>query len=315
MTTMLFLSGVISFAITLALIPIAKKTGIKYGIYDNPEGDPLKIHRRPIPNLGGVVIFAAILVSAMISVIFVKVDLWKLLSVLSCGVIVLALGLWDDLRWKNTTIYKPIVKFAAQVSVSALVGILLFIIGLRIQFIPIPVVMGVLAAFYVFGGMNAVNMQDGIDGLAGGLVAVSAVGFMALSVYTGNTLGLVLSLSTLGAVSGFLVYNSYPASIFMGDNGSHFLGFMLVLLAISFTSKPYNIRWFIGPILIIGVPVFDAGWAVIRRLLRRKPLFEGDRGHLYDRLMRRGLSVRQTVFACCLLQAVFVGSGILLLVL
>jgi len=305
--------GITSFLITLALIPIAKKMGIKYGIYDNPEGDPLKIHRRPIPNLGGVAIFAAIFVSAMVSVIFVKADPWKLLGVLSCGVIVLLLGLWDDLRWKNTTIYKPIVKFAAQVSVSALVGVLLFIMGFRIQFIPIPVVMGVLAAFYVFGGMNAVNMQDGIDGLAGGLVAISAAGFVVLAAHTGNTLGLVLSLSTLGAVSGFLVYNSYPASIFMGDNGSHFLGFMLVLLAISFTSKPYDVRWFIGPLLIIGLPVFDAGWAVIRRLVRREPLFEGDRGHLYDRMMRRGLSVRQTVFICYLVQAIFVGSGLVLI--
>ena len=307
---MYFLLIVISFLITSALIPIAERIGIKYGVCDNPGGDPLKIHQQPIPILGGVVMFAAILISAMASVIFVKLDLWKLLGVLSCGAIVLSLGLWDDLRWKSKTIYKPIIKFTAQVSVSVIVGVLLLIMGIRIQFIPIPAVMGLLAAFYVFGAMNAINMQDGIDGLAGGLVAISAIGFTTLSIYTGNILGLVLSLSTLGAVLGFLIYNFHPASIFMGDNGSHFLGFMLALLAISSTAKPYDLRSFIGPILIIGLPVFDAAWAVIRRLVRRKPLFEGDRGHLYDRMMRRGLSVRQTVFACYLVQGVLVGSGI-----
>jgi len=311
---MLFLPVIVSFSITSAFIPIAKRIGIKYGICDNPGGDPLKIHPRPIPNLGGVVMFVAILISAMTSVIFVKFDLWKLLGILSCGAIVLSLGLWDDLRWKSKTIYKPIVKFTAQVLVSVGIGILLLIMGIRIQFIPISVVMGLLAAFYVFGGMNAINMQDGIDGLAGGLVAISAIGFTTLSIYTGNTLGLVLSLSTLGAVLGFLIYNFHPASIFMGDNGSHLLGFMLALLAISSTAKPYDLRWFIGPILIIGLPVFDAAWAVIRRLARRKPLFEGDRGHFYDRMMRRGLTVRQTVFVCYLLQAVFVSSGVAIVI-
>ena len=314
MMTVCSLLSIIPFLVTLGLIPIAKRIGIKYGICDNPGGDPLKIHPRPIPNLGGVVMFVAILISAMTSVIFVKFDLWKLLGILSCGAIVLSLGLWDDLRWKSKTIYKPIVKFTAQVLVSVGIGILLLIMGIRIQFIPISVVMGLLAAFYVFGSMNAINMQDGIDGLAGGLVAISAIGFTTLSIYTGNTLGLVLSLSTLGAVLGFLIYNFHPASIFMGDNGSHFLGFMLALLAISSTAKPYDLRWFIGPILIIGLPVFDAAWAVIRRLARRKPLFEGDRGHFYDRMMRRGLTVRQTVFVCYLLQAVFVSSGVAIVI-
>ena len=307
-----FLSGVISLLVTLGLVPIASKMGIKFGIFDNPEGDALKIHTQPIPNLGGMVIFAAILIGAMASILFVKTNLGKLLGTLSCGVVVFGLGLWDDLRWKNTTRYKPIVKFTSQVLVSVLAGTLLFVIGVRNQFIPMPAVMGALAALYVFGSVNAVNMQDGIDGLASGLVAISAAGFIALSVHTGSTLGLVMSLSTLGAVLGFLVYNFHPASIFMGDSGSHLLGFMLALLAIIFTSKPYDIRWFIGPILIIGLPIFDAAWAVMRRSIRRKPLFEGDRGHVYDRMMHRGLSVKQTVLICYFIQAIFVGSGIAL---
>jgi len=225
------------------------------------------------------------------------------------------LGLWDDLSWKNTERYRPSVKFSGQISVSVLAAVLLFLLNVKIQFIPFTAGAILFGIFYIFGGINAINMQDGIDGLAGGMVTVSALGFLSLSLQTGSTLGLILSLSIVGAVLGFLLHNFPPASVFMGDSGSHLLGFMMALLAILFTSKSYDIRWFIGPILIIGLPVFDAGWAVIRRLLRRKPLFVGDRGHLYDRMMHRGLSVKQTVLICYLVQAIFVGSGIALLML
>ena len=156
------------------------------------------------------------------------------------------------------------------------------------------------------------NMEDGVDGLAAGLVAISTGGFAGLSLLTGNTLGLMLSLSSLGAALGFLVYNFHPASVFMGDSGSHFLGFIVAALAIIFTSRPYDLRCFIGPILIIGRPVADAAWAVGRRFLQRKKLFQGDRKHFYDRMMQKGFSVRRTVLVCYLIQLGFVVGGLIL---
>jgi UDP-GlcNAc:undecaprenyl-phosphate GlcNAc-1-phosphate transferase len=119
----------------------------------------------------------------------------------------------------------------------------------------------------------------------------------------------------LGAIIGFLISNWNPASIFMGDNGSHFLGFSLALLAIIFSGHPiYNFKAFIGPILIIGWPIIDAGWAILRRISKGQSPLQGDRGHLYDRLSDKGLSTKKTVLLCSLVQVIIVGVGVMIYV-
>lgn len=306
--------SIIPFLLALIFTLIIRNLAMKYNIYDNPKNDILKIHKQPISCLGGVAILLAISVGLVITILFfAKVNSWKLFTILFCGVMVFALGLWDDLKWKNTKDYKPNSKFILQISVSILAGMILFNSGIRIQFIPIGIVGVILTVLYVFGAINAVNMEDGLDGLAGGLVCISVLGFAILSYLTYDKLALILSLSLLGAVSGFLIYNFSPASIFMGDNGSHFLGFMLAALAIGFTSKPYDVKWFIGPILIIGLPVFDEVYTVLRRSIQRRPLFKGDRGHFYDQLNHRGFSIRQTVLICYLIQSILVVGGVILM--
>ena len=160
-------------------------------------------------------------------------------------------------------------KFIFQLIISGIVSIAFVMGGLSIKIIPLGIVGVLLMIFYILGGMNAVNLQDGLDGLAAGLIAISSAGFVTLSILTVNNVGLILSLSSLGAALGFLVFNFHPASVFMGDNGSYFLGFLVAVLAIIFTSKPYDLRWFLGPILIIGLPVVDTAWTVIRRILQR----------------------------------------------
>ncbi len=302
----------IVFFLTVILVFFSKKLAKRFHIYDNPD-TIIAIHRRPVPHSGGVGMFLAVFITLMLSFFFIfkQIKLLSLVSVLIGGLLAFSLGLWDDLKWKRIRKnYRPNIKFILQVVVSGVVSIVLVVGGLSIRFIPIGFVGMLLVIFYIFGGMNAVNMQDGLDGLAAGLVAISAVGFAGLSFLTGNTLGLILSLSTLGAVLGFLMYNFPPASIFMGDSGSHFLGFVVAALAITFTSRPYDLRWSIGPILIIGLPVFDAAWAVGRRFLRRKKLFQGDRGHFYDRMIQKGVSVRRTVLMCWLIQVGFVVGGV-----
>lgn len=310
---MYILISIIPFLLALTFTLIVRNLAIKYNIYDNPKGGILKIHKKPVSCLGGIAILSAISVGLAIAIIFfLKVNLWELVTILSCGVMLFGLGLWDDLKWKNSKNYKPSIKFILQILMSILVGIILFNSGIRIQFIPIGIVGAILTIFYVFGAINAVNMEDGLDGLAAGLVCISVLGFAVLSYFTYDKLALILSLCLLGAVSGFLIYNFSPASIFMGDNGSHFLGFMLAALAIRFTSKPYDIRWFIGPILIIGLPIFDGVYTVFRRSIQRKPLFKGDRGHFYDRLNHKGFSIRQTVLICYFIQSMLVVGGLIL---
>jgi len=311
-----YVSGAVAFIATVALMPIARRWGVRWGICDFPQDDPLKVHKGSIPLLGGIAMFLSIALSLVLFLFFARVGILGIVGILLGGAIAASLGLLDDLGWKNRPKqYRPRVKFALQVSASVAIAIILWFTGFRFEFIPIGIIGILMGIFYIFGGMNAINMQDGIDGLAGGLVLISSLGFAVLAQLAGDALGLTIALALFGAALGFLLFNFPPASIFMGDSGSHFLGFILALLAIIFTSRSYDIRWFVGPILIIGLPVFDAAWAVMRRLIRRKPLFEGDRGHLYDRMTHRGLTVKQTVLICYLIQAVFVAGGVTLVLL
>jgi UDP-GlcNAc:undecaprenyl-phosphate GlcNAc-1-phosphate transferase len=300
-----------SFIITLTILPLLKKSSFKLGIFDNPADDGLKIHKQAMPLVGGAAFFIATLTSMLIATAFIN-NVVLPIGVVVGAIMSFGLGLLDDLFWKNANNVFACFKFVAQVSISLVVIILLFRVGLQIQFIPFSAVAILLGMFYMMGGINAINMQDGIDGLAGGLVALSAIGFMALSIQTDNTLGLVLSLSVLGGVLGFLIYNFPPASVFMGDSGSHFLGFMMALLAVIFTSQRYDFQRFVGPILILGLPVFDAAFAVIRRAVFSRPLFKGDRSHIYDCMLRKGFDVRKTVLMCYLIQLAFVATGLML---
>jgi len=301
-----------AFLLAVVFVFLSKKLANQFHIYDNPDS-ALAVHERPVPHLGGLGIFLAVFIALMLSFFFIlkQINLLRLSSVLIGGLLAFSLGLWDDLKWKRVRKnYRPSAKFTLQVVISGAISIVLIVGGLNIRFIPVGIIGMLLVIFYIFGGMNAINMQDGLDGLAAGLVAISTAGFAGVSLLSGNTLGLVVSLSTLGAMLGFLLYNFPPASIFMGDSGSHFLGFIVAGLAIIFTSRPYDLRWFIGPILIIGLPVADAGWTVGRRFLQGKRLFRGDRGHFYDRMMQRGISLKKTVFLCWLIQVGFVAGGV-----
>ena len=239
---MFLLSTIFAFLLAVVLTPVFRNLAVKTNLCDNPRDDVLKIHKKPIPLIGGIGMLLATLIALGVMPIFVKINHWQLLGILTSGLLAAGIGLWDDLRWKNKSQdYKPKVKFILQVLISSLIGIILFLVKIQIQFISIATFGILLGILYIFGAMNAINMQDGIDGLAGGLVAISALGFGLWAHFTGNVWGVLLSLSLLGSVMGFLIYNFPPASIFMGDSGSHFLGFTLATLAILFTSKPYNL--------------------------------------------------------------------------
>jgi len=157
-------------------------------------------------------------------------------------------------------------------------------------------------------------MQDGLDGLAGGMAVLSALGFAFLSLEFGHADRLIISSILIGVLIGFLFFNFNPSSIFMGDSGSYFIGFMLAYLAVSFTDL-YHWNTFIAPILVVGVPILDAAYAISRRLTRGVSPFSGDRSHFYDQLIQQGLSMRRTVLICWAIQAVFVGIGVFIYLL
>ena len=183
----------------------------------------------------------------------------------------------------------------------------------------------------VVGASNATNLLDGLDGLCSGVTAFICVGFLVLAtsllawdLFRGTTVPLhyrhaeiivLLSFALLGAVLGFLPYNFNPASIFMGDAGSMFLGFMAATFMILFAERAEGFKWFLGSMVIFGLPIFDTGLALVRRLVNRKPIFSGDRSHFYDQLVDRGLTVQKSVSINYLLAIAFavVGLGIVFL--
>lgn len=308
----LIIIPVMAFFLAVAFVFLSKKLAHRFRIYDYPDSK-LSIHNTPIPLLGGLGIFLAVLVTLTISFLLIlnPVSFLMILGIFIGGALSFLLGLWDDLNWKG--IFERITyrkKFIFQLAVSMVIAIVLSAGGLSIEIAPLGIFGVFFVAFYILGGINALNMNDGLDGLAAGMVAISSSGFAVLSILSGNNFGLILSLTGLGVALGFLVYNFHPASIFMGDNGSHFLGFLIVVLAIVHTSASNDLKWFIGPVLVIGLPVADCALSILRRILHKKTIFQGDREHIYDKMIQRGISVRATVLICYLIQAGFVAGGL-----
>ncbi|MBS4014492.1 MAG: undecaprenyl/decaprenyl-phosphate alpha-N-acetylglucosaminyl 1-phosphate transferase [Bacteroidetes bacterium] len=308
-----FLLFVSSLLLSILFIILFKKIGKKYNFCDETGEDRLKIHQQPIPYLGGLSIFLTS------SIILLVVGFWnnfflsQIFGFILSGGIIIILGLWDDFKLKKG---KPrlFLKLFSQFLSALIIFLVLTSIGLNFNLGLMPFFIFLLFAFYLIGAMNAMNMEDGVDGLAGSLALISFIGFIILSIILGNSLILIIGLIFSGAILGFLLYNWHPASIFMGDNGSHFLGFSLVVLAIIFTGHPfYNFKWFITPLFIIGLPLIEVIWAIIRRIAKGKSPFLGDRSHLYDKLDQKGLTIPQTVLICCSIQVILVISGILII--
>lgn len=297
MTAIIFLllSFIISFAIVPTLISFSKKKRI----FDFPEGDILKIHKNPVPILGGTAMFVAVTILFLVLAIS---NIKFLYIALGC-LIIFILGIWDDLKWKHVSSRKPLLKFSFLVLCSLLSSLALYFCGIKFFLFPL------LAPIYVFVFINAVNYQDGIDGQAGVLSLLSFAGFAVLSIISGNYLSLIFSLLFIGTILGFLYYNLPPAKIFMGDSGAYLLGFALSALAIIFSKN------ILSGIFIFGLPLFDGIYSNVRRALKGKSIFLGDREHFYDRMINRGFSVRKTLFISSVLQVLFVVIGIFMYII
>ncbi len=275
-----------AFVLTSALMPVLIAFSRRWGLLDRPGA--LKVHERPVPVLGGIGIFLGVLVpSAVLAA--AGAGSARVLALLGVALALVALGAWDDLRQLG-----PGIRLAGHVVVAlAAVGL-----GLRMETLPGALVGVPLTVVLVVGAINTVNLFDGLDGLAGGTVCVSLAGFAVVLGARGDDAFTALALTALGAVAGFLLFNFNPARIFMGDNGSTFLGFLLGVLAARVASRPHDLRSLALALLLIGLPIVDTFVAIARRAIRRRPIFLGDRSHIYDQLVDRGLSVRRTALLC-----------------
>jgi perosamine synthetase len=278
----------IAFGFTLVATPVVIWLAFKTGFLDLPTGDPLKIHKRPVPMLGGMGITLAVLATLWTIAAMAQSDFLnqKLMAIAGAVTILFLVGLYDD--YKGLSPYKRLLGQGCAAIIVISQG------DLSVSLFSSEVANYLVTVLYLLLLINAVNLLDGMDGLATGVTMVAATGFLFGFAIIGNVVGILFSLVLLGVTAGFLPFNFAPAKIFLGDNGSTVLGFLLGILTILFTASPSSMAQVAAPILILIVPLLDLTLTVFRRLQLRSSLFTGDREHLYDRFLRSGLTQRQT---------------------
>ena len=291
-------TGIVSFAAT----PIVKLLAIKVGAMDVPK-DNRRMHKVPIPRLGGLAIFIAFLLGVLV---FADVDR-QLQGILLGAIMIVILGVLDDILTLRA-LPKLLVQIAAA-GVAVFHGCIIDTISNPNPFSAAPwIVLGKWAIpvtiLWIVAITNAVNFIDGLDGLACGVSAISAASLFVVSLLVSEQNVAVILAVLLGACLGFIPYNLNPAKIFMGDTGATFLGYILATLSISGLFKMYAIISFAVPFLILGVPIFDICFAILRRLAKGQNPMAADRGHVHHRLIDMGFSQKQAVAIAYLITAI-----------
>ena len=280
---------VIAFLTSLFLTPFVRKMAIYFGAVDKP--DDRKVHAGIMPRAGGLAIFAGFIIATLFSQ---PLDA-KIIGFVIGSTLMIIVGVIDDLYSVS-----PKFKLIGQV----IAALILVYVGIKIDTISTPFTTPIalkmwsipVTVFWVIGITNAVNLIDGLDGLAAGISAISALTMAVLALTQGQLFVVYCALFLVASIFGFLRYNFHPAQIFMGDSGSLFLGFVLAGLSVMSVSKAATIITLIIPIVILGVPILDTGFAILRRYFNKKPIFQPDKEHLHHRLLALGFSHRDTVF-------------------
>jgi UDP-GlcNAc:undecaprenyl-phosphate/decaprenyl-phosphate GlcNAc-1-phosphate transferase len=279
----------VAAVIVLALTPLVARLAPHIGGVDDRNDRP-RVHKRPVPRIGGLAIVTAILVCALV---FVDLDgPWR--GILVGTTLAAAIGLVDDIRGMP-----PSVKMAGIVAVAAIP-----VIGYDVTFghVTLPLVgdhdLGWVAypltILWIAIVANLVNLIDGMDGLASGIVAIAACSYAILGMSFLRENAAVLSAIVCGATLAFLVFNYHPARIFMGDTGSLALGFLLASIAVQGVMKTAASIALVGPLLVLAVPILDTSFVVLKRLKYKRAPWSADQNHFYHRFMRIGLSQRRT---------------------
>ncbi|NQX70263.1 undecaprenyl/decaprenyl-phosphate alpha-N-acetylglucosaminyl 1-phosphate transferase [Paenibacillus alba] len=288
------LAAVLTSGVILVLImPWIRRLSVAIGAVAVPNHRTM--HDSIMPRLGGLAIFLSFM--SAVAIFYSKLvpalpGFWALL-IAAC--VIELVGVLDDVytlsaKW----------KMLGQLIAAAIVAFS----GFTIDQIHIPFAYDIyfpgwfsilLTIFWIVGLINALNWIDGLDGLATGIAGISCLSLGIIAAITGNIPVLIISLTLLGSLAGFYLFNSEPASIFMGESGSAFLGFVLAVLSILGFKQAVFVS-FIIPLLILGVPILDTLLAMVRRGLQGRPLYEADRGHVHHRLTDLGVSRRSTVY-------------------
>lgn len=290
--------------VSALITPFVRKLAFVLGAVDNPNAR--RVNKQPMPTLGGLGIFIAFNFGVFL-LLRNQFPTHELFALTTAECIIVLTGMIDDIRELS-----PKMKMLGIVIAAMIVY---FLGGIRMNLVTLPFFgsfqLGWLSfpvtIFWIMAITNAVNLIDGLDGLATGvsIIGLTTMGIMAyFFLLIPNTYVAVLIFALVAALVGFLPYNFHPASVFLGDTGALFIGFMISVLSLK-GLKNVTFVTLIIPVLILGVPITDTVYAMLRRILNRKPISQADKHHLHHRLMQLGLSHRQTVLAIYGLALIF----------
>ena len=303
----LLIAAVVSFIAT----PLVKSLSVKVGAIDVPK-DNRRMHDHPIPRLGGLAIFLGFMFAV---ILMVRINSQQR-GILLGAVIIVVLGIFDDIYALPAKL-----KFVVQIG-AALVSVLM---GNRIEVLSNPNIFSdnpvwvlddwmsiAFSVIWIVAITNAVNLIDGLDGLACGVSTIGSATMLVIALLFSEVDVAMIMGALVGACIGFLPYNLNPAKIFMGDTGATFLGFIMANMSIQGMFKMYTIISFVAPFLILGLPIFDVCFAVVRRVSKGQSPMQPDRSHVHHRLIDMGLSQKQAVGMLYVISAILGLSAVIL---
>ena len=309
----------IAFIISIMLTPYTIRIAEKIGAVDIPR-DKRRMHTREMPKFGGPAVIIGFLVSVVYLLIVMSIensiDLFtnehygiKLIGLFLGIAVMTIVGIIDD-----TKTLKPIPKLLGQI----LAAIVIVAFGIKIEQVTIPflyeiglteVFSNLLTILWIVGITNAINLIDGLDGLSSGITLIACISLLIIFCLNESPLiAIILITALIGALVGFLPFNFAPAKTFIGDTGSNFLGFMLAVISILGIAKTYTIAVIVLPVIVLGLPISDVLFAIIRRIIKNKSLkavFKADKGHLHHKLVAKGFSQKQAVLILYGISAAF----------
>ena len=300
----------VALVVSFLMTPVVRTLANKAGAIDVPR-DARRMHTKPVPRLGGLAIFIGFMVSALL---FVPITA-ETKSILLGAVVIVILGVVDD-----SMALPAGVKFVVQIAAALIPATH----GVTIRAFSNPNIFSD-NLYWVLGGLsipltvlwivavtNSVNLIDGLDGLANGVSTISATTMLVLALLLAEADVSVMLAALVGASIGFLPYNLNPAKMFMGDTGATFLGYILATMSIQGLFKYYAVVSFVVPFLILGLPIFDTGFAFFRRLAHGQNPMRADRGHIHHRLIDMGLNQKQAVASLYVISAILGLSAVVL---
>lgn len=304
--------GLVAFMLAFITVPLLRKTALRYHFVDQPG--QRKIHKEPLPLLGGAAIFGGFVLSSGLGIATQTLTVERLpyLGVIAGATLLFLIGLVDDYFKTRGQDFSWSIRFGVQIVAALCVTLA----GSRVRGVSLPfthhhyvllphVLSTLVTVVWIVGVINVFNFLDGVDGLAAGVAAISGLTLFLIALLRHDTFSAVLAIGLVGSCLGFLRHNFYPARIIMGDAGSTVVGFLLAAVSVIGALKSVTLVSIVVPVLALGVPIFDGLRVVLIRALRGQPVYKADKNHSHHRLLHAGFSQVQTVTVMYLVSACF----------